>query len=422
MTARGAANPGCSRLSGGPILIIGAGPAGIAAAITAAKSNADVTLLDDNPAFGGQIWRNADSSNPWLNRLSQTNVRILNSTRVVSGDPSRRTLLIEKDGQSQHLTYSKLILATGARELFLPFPGWTLPNVIGVGGLQALVKSGLPVSGKRIIVAGSGPLLLAVAGYLQTKGAIVPLIAEQASLPGLIRFTAGLIAHPSKLVQAISLRPHRYLTNCWIEAAAGSDRVQSVRLRQGSKVWEQPCDYVANAHGFVPNTELAVLLGCALEDGVVKVDPTQQTSVTGIYCAGESCGIGGVDTALVQGQIAGYAASGQTAAALEQSRQLRKAKAFARNLNRTFHPRPELRALAQPDTIICRCEVVPLSRLRTCDGWRSAKLHERCGMGPCQGRICGPAVQFILGWEASSVRPPIFPTRLDTLIEENSVK
>jgi NADPH-dependent 2,4-dienoyl-CoA reductase/sulfur reductase-like enzyme len=417
--SRRAAIHGSGRLSGGQILVIGAGPAGIAAAITAAKSHADVTLLDDNPSIGGQIWRNADSSNPWLKRLWETNVRILNSTRVVSGDPSRRTLLIEKDGQSQRLTYSKLILATGARELFLPFPGWTLPNVMGVGGLQALVKSGLPVSGKRIIVAGSGPLLLAVASYLQTKGATVPLIAEQTNLPSLIHFTAGLIAHPAKLVQAINLRPRRYLTNCWIEAALGTDRVQSVRLRQGSNVWEEPCDYVANAHGFVPNTELAVLLGCALEDRVVKVDAMQQTSVPDIYCAGEPCGIGGVDTALIQGQIAGYAASGQTIAL---GSQLRRARSFARALNQTFHPRPELRSLAQPDTIICRCEDVPLTRLRTCDSWRSAKLHERCGMGPCQGRICGPAVQFILGWEPSSVRPPIFPTRLDTLIEENSVK
>jgi len=146
----------------------------------------------------------------------------------------------------------------------------------------------------------------------------------------------------------------------------------------------------------------------------VKVDSSQQTSVPNIYCAGESAGIGGVDTALLQGQIAAGASNLQS--------KLHHAKSFARLLNQTFRLRPELRTLAQPDTIVCRCEDVTLARLRNADSWRSAKLHERCGMGPCQGRICGPAVQFILGWEPASVRPPLFPTRLENLLQENSVK
>jgi NADPH-dependent 2,4-dienoyl-CoA reductase/sulfur reductase-like enzyme len=391
------------------IVIVGAGPAGIAAAVTAQQA----TLLDDNPAVGGQIWRGSHS-NPWIHRLSRSPVTVITGARVVSGDATRQTLLLDINGQAEEISYSKLILATGARELFLPFPGWTLPNVMGVGGLQALVKSGLPVSGKRIVVAGSGPLLLAVAGYLKKCGAVIPLIAEQANLKTLAAFTLSLAAHPAKLWQAVSLHPRRYLTGCWIEAALGSRQVERVRLRQGSRVWEEPCDYLANAYGFVANTELAALLGCAVEDGAVKVDSRQRTSVANIYCAGEGAGIGGVDSALLEGQIA--------AGAAHLHRKLRKAKSFAGLLNHTFTPRLELRALAQPDTIICRCEDVTLERLRHADSWRSAKLHERCGMGPCQGRICGPAVQFILGWEPSSVRPPLFPTRLENLVQENSVK
>jgi NADPH-dependent 2,4-dienoyl-CoA reductase/sulfur reductase-like enzyme len=285
---------------------------------------------------------------------------------------------------------------------------------MGVGGLQALVKSGLPVKGKRIVVAGSGPLLLAVASYLKKCGATIPLIAEQAGLKSLAAFTASLAAHPAKLLQAFNLRPQRYLTSCWIEAALGTNQVERVRLRQGARIWEEPCDYVANAYGFVPNTELAALLGCTLENGAVKVDSSQQTSVPNIYCAGESAGIGGVDTALLEGQIAAGASNLQS--------KLHHAKSFARLLNQTFRLRPELCTLAQPDTIVCRCEDVTLARLRNADSWRSAKLHERCGMGPCQGRICGPAVQFILGWEPASVRPPLFPTRLENLLQENSVK
>jgi len=410
------------------IVIVGAGPAGMAAAVaSSSQKGAQVTVIDDNPSTGGQIWRGgSDPANPWFARLSQTNTKVVTSARVISGDAINRSLLVDREGNVQSIPYSKLILATGARELFLPFPGWTLPNVMGVGGLQALVKSGLPVTGKRIVVAGSGPLLLAVASYLKHHGAIIPLIAEQASLRALASFTTGLLSHPSKLWQAFRLNPRfagiPYLTNCWIEAALGTNHVQSIRLRQKARMWEEPCDYVANAYGFVANNELATLLGCATENGAVQVDQFQQTSIADIYCAGEAAGIGGVDTALLEGQIAGYAATGQTSFCSRLQSQLRKAKAFARSLNKTFAPRAELQTLAQPDTIVCRCEDVTLARLRTANSWRSAKLHERCGMGPCQGRICGPAAQFILGWEPSSVRPPIFPARLDTLLQENSVK
>jgi NADPH-dependent 2,4-dienoyl-CoA reductase/sulfur reductase-like enzyme len=407
-------------------VIVGAGPAGIAAAVTLADSGARVTLLDDNPCAGGQIWRGGNTkASKWLERLTRTNVVAITGARVLSGDAARQTLLVDANGKAEELTYAKLLLATGARELFLPFPGWTLPNVMGVGGLQALVKSGLPVEGKRVILAGSGPLLLAVASYLRKSGAVVPLIAEQASATNLARFAFSLAAHPSKLRQALQLNPFltgiRYLSGCWVTSVAGSGRVETVRLSQGTRVWEEPCDYLANAYGFAPNSELAVYLGCAVEGGFVKVDEFQQTSIANIYGAGEIAGIGGVDTAVLEGQTAGLAISGQPSQAAKLHPRSRKAKSFARLLNKTFQPRAELRALAQPDTIVCRCEDVTLARLRQADSWRSAKLHERCGMGPCQGRICGPAVQFMLGWEPSSLRPPLFPTRLENLIQENSV-
>ena len=408
------------------IVVVGAGPAGIAAALTAKESGARVTLLDDNPAVGGQIWRADLRASHWLERLRGSGVAITTSARVVSGDVARQTLVVDRNGKAEETVYTKLILATGARELFLPFPGWTLPNIMGVGGLQALVKSGLPVAGKRILVAGSGPLLLAVAAYLRKCGAIVVLIAEQTDTANLASFTAALAAHPSKLWQAARLNPLfagiRYLSHCWVVAARGKSRVERARLRRGSRVWEEACDYVANAYGFVANTELAVLLGCALENGSVRVDQSQQTSVSNVYAAGEMIGIGGVDTASLEGQIAGYAAVGQPGKAAPLLRALHKAKSFAALLNKTFHPRAELRTLAEPDTIVCRCEDVTLDRLRQANSWRSAKLHARCGMGPCQGRICGPAVQYILGWEPVSVRTPVFPTRLENLILENPVK
>ncbi len=404
------------------IVIVGAGPAGMAAAVCASYGKAPVTVIDDNPSLGGQIWRGGDSANPWFQRFAQCRARLLTAARVIDGDAALQTVLVERDGTAEQISYTKLILATGARELFLPFPGWTLPGVLGVGGLQALVKSGLPVSGKRIVVAGSGPLLLAVAAYLQKHGAVVSLVAEQAPFGRIMKFGVGLIAHPGKLKQAAALYPRRYLTSCWVEAAFGETQVTSVRLRCKEKVWEEPCDYLANAFGFVPNTELAALFGCEMTNGAVKVDSSQRTSLAHVYCAGEAAGLGGVDTALVEGQLAGYAATDQTAAAARLAAPWRKAKSFARNLDQAFQLRPQLRQLAKPETIICRCEDVSLARISSAHNWRSAKLHERCGMGPCQGRICGPAVQFILGWEPSSVRPPIFPTRLNNLLQEKTVK
>ena len=250
-------------------VIVGAGPAGIAAAVTLSDSGARVTLLDDNPCAGGQIWRGGNlKASKWLERLTRRTAVVITGARVLSGDAARQTLLVDVNGKAQEIAYSKLVLATGARELFLPFPGWTLPNVMGVGGLQALVKSGLPVEGKRIVVAGSGPLLLAVTSYLRKCGAVVPLIAEQASATNLASFALSLAAHPAKVRQSIELNPFlagiRYLSSCWVESAAGSNKLERVRLRRGSRVWEEPCDYLANSYGFTANTELAMYMGCAV--------------------------------------------------------------------------------------------------------------------------------------------------------------
>ena len=313
------------------------------------------------------------------------------------------------------IAYSRLILATGARELFLPFPGWTLPNVMGVGGLQALAKSGVRFAKKRVVVAGSGPLLLAVADYLRKHGAQVPLIAEQAGWNTLLPFTLGLGRFPGKFGQAAALKfslgATPYVTGSWIEAAEGSGRVEQVRVHSGSKRWTEGCDYLAVAYGFTPNDELAILLGCNAIHGEF-----QGTSVEGIYSAGESTGIGGVDLSLVEGQIAGLAACGREDEARKLFPERSQAVRFAKALQTAFALRNELRTLAKERTIVCRCEDVPVEHLQAAGSWRAAKLHYRCGMGPCQGRICGPAVQFLFGWGMESVRPPVFPARVGSMI------
>jgi NADPH-dependent 2,4-dienoyl-CoA reductase/sulfur reductase-like enzyme len=398
-------------------LVIGAGPAGMAAAWRAAQSGLRVCVVDDNPAAGGQIWRGGPpEARAWFERIRNVDVEVINGARVFQ-QPRAGILLAETSQSVRELNYDSLVLATGARERFLPFPGWTLPNVMGAGGLQALVKTGLPIEGQRVVVAGSGPLLLAVAAYLRTRGADVLLIAEQAALRQLARFSLGLVG---KMSQAFSLKRQlrgvRYLSGCWVVAAHGDDKLESVTLFRGGKRWRVQCDYLACGFHLVPNVELAELLGCAVENGSVKVDQYQQTSVTNVYSAGEATGIGGLELSLVEGEIAGLAIAGKH----EEARGLFPVREqqgkFAKLLNNTFTLRDELKQLPAPETIVCRCEDVTFARLREHHSWRAAKLQSRCGMGPCQGRVWGAAVEFLFDWRAESVRPPVLPVRVESLI------
>jgi D-hydroxyproline dehydrogenase subunit alpha len=406
------------------VLVIGGGPAGIAAAVRAAESGASVAIVDDNPALGGQIWRGAfGESEPaetryWHDRLQSSKITTLCGYRVFH-QPSAEILLAEGRVGLLELRYGKLILATGARERFLPFQGWTLPNVMGAGGLQAVVKSGLSIRGKRVVVAGSGPLLLAVASYLQKHGAKIPIICEQAAWGSLARFSISLLGFPKKIAQALELRRELagipLALGSWPMEAHGDTRLESVTISRQGRAESIPCDYLACGFHLVPNLELPILLGCKIEEGYVHVDDLQQTSVPGIYCAGEPTGIGGLESAIVEGQIAGLATTGKSNDARALFSERGRTHRFAKLLDRTFVLRNELKRLSKPETFICRCEDVTFAKLQTHRGWRSAKLHTRCGMGPCQGRICGPATEFLFGWKTESVRPPIFPARVEDL-------
>ncbi|MES2073795.1 MAG: FAD/NAD(P)-binding oxidoreductase [Pseudomonadota bacterium] len=412
------------------VLVVGAGPAGLAAAHSAAacgtSSNISVGLLDDNPHSGGQIWRGGagSSKDRRASTLAQDigkakNIRLHLQTRVVH-PVAAGELLTETAGAAALFRYKKLILATGARERLLPFPGWTLPGVMGAGGLQALSKGGYPVAGKRIVVAGSGPLLLAVAASLVERGAIVSHILEQARVGQLSRFGLSLLATPGKLRQAWQLRrasaPARYYSNSYVSAAHGEGRLSQVSALINGKQQILDCDYLACGYGLLPNTELASALGCRLEDGKVSVDGWQQTSVPQVYCAGEGSGIGGVDLALAEGRIAGHAACGQQQKAGQFFDERRKWQTFAQRLALGFTLRAELFQLCEPDTIVCRCEDVNYAQLLPHADWRSAKLHTRCGMGACQGRICGAATEQLFGWEKDVARLPILPTRVESLL------
>jgi len=401
------------------LLVVGAGPAGLAAAWRSAQSGFRVSVVDDNPAVGGQIWRGGPpEAQAWFERIRSVDVQVINGARVFQHD-GPGTVLAETNSGVCELSYKSVVLATGARERFLPFPGWTLPNVMGAGGLQALVKTGLPIDGKRVVVAGSGPLLLAVAAYLRGHGADVLLIAEQASSLQLARFAIGLF---SKRSQAFELKRQLgnvpYPRGCWVVEAHGNSKLEAVTLVRGRKRWQVACDYLACGFHLVPNVQFAELLGCVVENGSVRVDEFQQTTIANVYSAGETTGIGGLELSLVEGEIAGLAAAGKHEAARALFPARAKQRKFADLLNRTFALRDELKELATPQTIVCRCEDVTFERLRGHASWRAAKLQTRCGMGPCQGRVCGGAVEFLFGWRAESVRPPALPVRIESLIRK----
>ena len=396
----------------------------MAAAVRAAECGVRVGIVDDNVTLGGQIWRTgsaeADTKEAagWRGRLRTAGVTTVCGKRIFhQSEPG--VLLAEGADDLIELSYRSLVLATGARERFLPFPGWTLPNVMGAGGLQAMVKSGLPIRDQRVVVAGTGPLLLAVAAYLRRHGAEIPLVCEQASWSSLARFGAALIRWPEKIVQAFALKKDLagvpLVANCWPLAAHGQQNLVSVTISREGKPEIIQCDYLACGFHLVPNLELPILLGCQIRGGYVEVDDFQQTTAQGVFCAGEPTGIGGADLSLIEGQIAGLAAAGSTGDARKLFGARRKARRFATLLERTFGLRPELKSLPSPETVVCRCEDVPYSRLQRHTSWRTAKLQTRCGMGPCQGRVCGPATQFLFRWNPASVRPPVFPVRVESL-------
>lgn len=412
------------------ILVVGAGPAGIAAAVSAERAGARALLVDMQAEPGGQVWRGQWTrptlapARHWLSALRHSPVETRYGLRLIDFAEPGLAVFDGPDG-AVRVRCERLVIAAGARELQLPFPGWTLPGVFGAGGLQVLVKNGWPVAGRRIVVAGSGPLLLAAAATLRAAGAEVVCIAEQRSTRDLARFAFALAPTPGKWLQAAGLRAKLagvpYRRNAWVERADGTGRVESVRLRAGARSARIDCDALAVGFGLVPNTDIARLLGCEVRDGAVVVDAHQHTSVPGIYAAGEVCGIGGVDQALVQGEIAGRAAAGGATSTFALRLARARSARFARALQRAFPLRDELRRLAADDTPVCRCEGVSFGQALACRSQREARLHARFGMGHCQARLCGAAGHFLFGWDTeATVRPPLAPARLSCFTIDRS--
>ncbi|HEY8977299.1 MAG TPA: FAD/NAD(P)-binding oxidoreductase [Burkholderiaceae bacterium] len=415
------------------VLVIGAGPAGLAAARAAAAAGCDVLLLDAAPQAGGQIWRArqgvaaapvADA----LARLSAAGARVLAGARVTMVLPDR-TLLVDGPQGACRVRWQRLILATGARERLLPLPGWTLPGVFGAGGLQALVKGGWPIAGRRVLVAGTGPLLLAAAATLRAERAQVVAIAEEAGTPALARFAGTLVRHPRKAWQALklgaALRGVTMLRGTRIVAIEGDGHVERVVLEgEGGRTRTIACDAVAAGWGLVPQTELAQALGCTLAPrfgaAAIAVDGVQRGSVAGVFAAGECSGVAGVQAARLQGEIAGTIAAAELQGRSSDTRTLAARLArehdFAAAVAATFPMPRDWAARLHDDTLVCRCEDVAWSAVRAQPDLRAAKLATRCGMGHCQGRLCHDTLAAVLHWPRLPQRAPLAPAPLASLL------
>ncbi|MEW2155348.1 NAD(P)/FAD-dependent oxidoreductase [Streptomyces sp. NPDC007189] len=447
------------------LAVVGAGPAGLAAALAAAARGVRVTLVDADGQAGGQFYRQPARAfgarrpqalhHQWRTweRLRDGLEAHLAAGRIIHLTGHHVWCAERKPGSSARepgsfavhalrgpaqeegatVRADALLLATGGYERVLPFPGWTLPGVVTAGGAQAMLKGGLVLPGRTVVVAGTGPLLLPVATGLAAAGARVAALVESAGPGAVARRTPALAAEPVKLAEAAwyagqLLRYRvRTLARHTVLEAHGAGRLEAVavaalgrdgRVRPGS-ARRIPCDALAVGHGMLPHTDLAETLGCTLAGTAVRVDDEQRTDVPGVWAAGETTGIGGAGLALAEGHIAGRSIAARLHGTAPDPRSWAAAarardrgRAFFAALERVYAPPPGWADRITDDTVVCRCEEVTAGQVRTASGTlgagdlRTVKLLTRAGMGWCQGRMCTPAVAGLTGCPPNPGRRP----------------
>jgi D-hydroxyproline dehydrogenase subunit alpha len=390
------------------IAVLGAGPAGLAAAAAAHRAGARVALLDSASRIGGQYWRHRAGETPPV-RLRATD--FLAGQGIWHVEQSGDGFVTHTTGRE--VTSRTVVVATGAYDRQLPFPGWTLPGVFTAGGAQALLKGEGVRVGERVVVAGTGPFLLPVATALARAGARVAGVYEAGSPLGFARHPRAVLRNAGKLAEAAEylrvLRRHRVpLRNrTAVLAAHGTDRLRAVTVAALDRAWHAvpgtertvDCDALAVGYGFTPRLEIPLQLGCATRldvDGslVAVADDRQRASVPGVYLAGEVCGVGGAQLSVVEGSVAGAHAAGVAPdrRALRRRARLRE---FAAAMHAVYRVGSGWTGWPAADTVVCRCEEVTLGDIQhsivdlgAADP-RTVKLLARPGMGLCQGRMCG---------------------------------
>ena len=461
------------------LVVVGGGPAGIEAAVTAAELGVDVTLVDLSPSLGGQYFQQFpkdfqnnkvsaahDKAHQFIKRLNVSKVRVLNNTLVwgifEGSQPGTWCLTLHGPDAPARLNARTVILATGAFDRSIPFPGWDLPGVITAGAALKMIKHQRVLPGKRIILSGTGPLQLQTCAYLVQAGAEVITVCESAAslLKRSVPFLPSIWGQWKRLKEGfgflVTLAKARvpYRLGWAVTAVDGEERVAQATLQKldinglpispGEII--QDIDTVIVGYGLTPSTELYRQISCKIEFDrlrggfVPSRNQLMESSCPGIYAVGDGAGLGGAEMAIIEGRIAGYTSAARlghlsTDAADEmialEKPALRREARFARTLGALFSPPAGLYTLADPDTIICRCEQVTLAQMRQAIAFGAQTVNDvknitRIGMGNCQSRTCGTISAQIMAAETDktveevgyfNIRPPIHPLPLEVIEE-----
>ncbi len=445
------------------VAVVGAGPAGMAAATVTANAGLTTLVIDENATPGGQVWR-AITSTPVMRRnvlgedywkgretvqaFEASGAHHLSNATVWSLD-RKREVGISQAGTARIISARRVVIATGAQERPFPVKGWTLPGVMTIGGAQTLLKASGLVPDGRVVIAGNGPLLWLYARQLLDAGGAIAAILEtsdkaqqKAAARHAVTFMRSPYLSKGLALMASVRRRVRVITGVSALEIQGRGRVEEIVFHRGAPSAERiQADAVLLHQGVVPNVNLAMAAGVAhrWNDAQLcfapELDAFGGTSVDGIAIAGDGAGIAGAEAAIERGKLAGIAAVRALGADMETlpaevgSRRVlaryEKARAF---LDTLYRPRRSLR-IPRGDTVVCRCEEVTEDAIVAAthlgpEGPNQMKSFLRCGMGPCQGRLCGLTVTEVMA-DARGVapgqigyfrlRPPVKPITLEEL-------
>jgi thioredoxin reductase len=427
------------------VLVVGGGPAGLAAAASAAEAGADVLLLDERAKLGGQYFKQPSAAfdtaaldaqyrrgRELIERVLAAGVAVESGTQVWAATGPEQLFALSET-RALLVRPRRLVIASGAYERAVPLPGWTLPGFMTTGAAQTLLRAYQVLPGRRVLLSGNGPLNVQVGAELVRAGATVVALCDTAPrpLPG----RAAAFARMGAASPQLLLRGARYirilraarvplLYTHAVVAAEGDGRVERAtvaRLDDGGvptagteRTFE--VDAVCSGFGFLPSNELARTLGVAhrfdgsLRQLVAVRSPPGRTSVDGVWVVGDGGGTGGAPAAEAAGALAGIdvarSLGHEPRANRNAARELRRSDRFQHALAALYAAPPLLDQLARPETLVCRCEEVPLAAIEQelqagTAATGAVKRVTRAGMGRCQGRYCGPVlVELAARWGA----------------------
>jgi len=440
------------------VVVIGAGPAGLSCGATLAEMGLDTLILDEQIHPGGQIYRNVESTSASqlqffgedyaqgraiVERFRKSNAKYKGGATVwqTEGDG---TVCFSCKGESEQIRANYVVMATGAMERPVPLKGWTLPGVLGAGAANNLAKeAGLSPDG-RVVLCGSGPLLLLEASLLIKKGVQIEAILDTTpflpSLPALKHLPRALLRTDFllkglKILWEIKKSKVRYLRGVSNLKMLGTDKVEKVECIHKGETITIPTDVALLHFGVVPNTHMMRQVGCEMHWNPELrywhpvCDKWGRTNHDRVFVAGDGSYVSGAVAAGLKGELAGLEIARSLGILSTKSRD-ELAQPICAAITKDKHPRPFIDAMYAPragqhvfedDTVVCRCENVTVGEIREvirqgAHDPNEIKIITRSGMGPCQGRMCGSAINEILASELEAspaevgyltIRPPL---------------